>query len=151
MNPNLTYLRSENLHAAKEPLSPFGRAMALGGVILYCGPLWGLVITTIHSILKYQNFSNLAHPGDSEKTMTFAIHATTPGIAIGLLGATMIVISMLYTNYRSKWLFSWTIAISIFWCVILFPLGLVIGIPMAVMSSRKRHAWREQSRTSLRR
>lgn len=60
------------------------------------------------------------------------------GIAIGLVGALLILVALFGLKNREKWFFWWSILLSAFWCLAIFPDGLIVGVPVFILFVVKR-------------
>jgi len=128
-----------------------GRSLAGLGVALYTGPIWGLLGTVFGMIQAFDTVSDGSEVGsaDISRHVSFALNTTAVGIAVGLFGAAMILISVIFSDYRSRWFYSWSIGLSIFWCFAVFPMGLIIGIPISILfTSRRREFEEKRGRTN---
>ena len=70
--------------------------------------------------------------------ITVALTSTMIGIAVGLVGVVLILVALLRVKNREKWFFSWTVVLSVFWCLMIFPYGLIVGIPILGVFLAKR-------------
>ena len=130
--------------------SKVGRWLASLGVILFSGPLWGLLGTVFGMILAFNKMSDsgAADPAAISRHVELALYTTSIGFAVGLIGGAMILGAIYFTNYRADWFKSWTIGLAIVWCFAVFPIGLFIGIPISILFTSRRAEFEEQrSRT----
>ena len=66
-----------------------------------------------------------------------ALMSTVVGLGVGVVGAGLMGVA-LYQNNREKWFYKNALVASILWCVLLFPLGLVVGGIMLVVFLKRR-------------
>lgn len=120
--------------------------MAGLGVILFTGPIWGLFGTVFGMIQSYNHVSDVGNVASAElsKHVRFALNSTAIGIVVGLVGGAMILASILLTGYRKKWFYSWTLGLAIIWCIAVFPIGLIIGIPISILFTSRLREFEEQ-------
>jgi len=152
MKANPTNLPTESSLDEREPSYPLGRSLAGLGVTLYTGPIWGLIGTVFAVVQAYNKMSDGGQEASAEisRQVSFALSTTAIGIVVGLLGAVMILISVLFFNYRSKWFYSWSIGLSILWCIAVFPMGLIIGIPISILFTSRRREFEDQRGRTMR-
>ena len=116
------------------------------GVVLFAGPLWGLLGTTISMIRAFNTIS----VGISSLPQTLAtdIHiflfAPMIEILVGLIGAAVIITTLFTTTFREPWFYRNSIFVGILWCIVAYPYGLFIGLPMVALFIFKRTEFRKQ-------
>lgn len=119
------------------------RWLAALGVALYTGPIWGLVGTLIGMVRAFDTVdkSNAA-PNALSQDIHLALMATMIGLEVGMIGAILILVTLLGTRYRESWFFWWSVCLSVFWCLQGFPIGLVAGLPLLILFLTKRAEFR---------
>lgn len=144
MKANPPTLPAEGSLDQQVPSHLLGRSLAGLGVALYTGPIWGLLGMIFGLIEAFDSVSNGSESADMSRHVSFALNTTAVGMAVGLSGAVMILISVLFFDYRSRWFYSWSIGLSIFWCFAVFPMGLIIGIPISILFTSRRREFEEE-------
>ena len=103
-------------------------------LILYSGPLWGLVLTVISLI---RTFSTLSSGNAAPEKLAKGIHNSLQwsmlGGIIGIIGVILILIAFFKFNIRELYFYRFGIFLSISWCLILFPYGLAVAIPVILI------------------
>jgi hypothetical protein len=125
---------SSSFHRAR------GRWISRIGVALFTGPIWGMIGTVIGMV---RAFSKLAESGDAApealaNDISIALITTMIGISVGLVGAILILVALFGMKNREKWFFWWSVLLSAFWCLAIFPYGLIVGVPVLLMFIVKR-------------
>ena len=117
-----------------------GRWIARIGVALFTGPAWGMLSTVIGMALAFNTLSakGTATPEALSNDISIALVATMIGIALGLAGAILVLIALFGAKNREKWFFWWSVLLSVFWCLALFPYGLIAGLPILILFIVKR-------------
>jgi len=120
------------------------RWLAALGIALYTGPGWGLVATLIGMIRAFDTLgkNSDATPELLSQDIRIAMMGTMIGLGVGLIGAIVILVTLLGTRYRESWFFWWSVCLSAFWCVLGFPIGLVAGLPILILLLTKRMEFR---------
>ena len=150
MKTNPTMFPMDHSLAPRYVSNNIGRWLASIGVVLFSGPLWGLLGTVVGMILAFNTLSDsgVAAPAEISKHVSFALYTTSIGMLVGLVGGAMILVAIHFTNYRAGWFKSWSIGLAIIWCFALFPFGLIVGIPISILFTSRRGEFEEQrSRT----
>lgn len=131
--------RSE-LNSEETELRKKGRWVALAGIVLFTGPIWGLLGTIIGMTRAFNTLgdSDSATPEALAENISTALVTTAIGISVGLLGVILILTALFGVKNRERWFYRWTIGLSIFWCVTTFPFGLIIGLPIIIMLRARR-------------
>ena len=123
------------------PLPPFtsGRRWAILGLLLYCAPFVGAVLTAMALVSTFEALENSsgADPEMLNLAIFEALMSTVVGLGVGVAGAGLMGVA-LYQNNREKWFYKNALVASILWCVLLFPLGLVVGGIMLVVFLKRR-------------
>jgi hypothetical protein len=117
-----------------------GKWIARLGVALFTGPIWGLLGTVIGMI---RAFSTLGENSDDSATalahdISVAMYTTMIGLGLGLVGAILILVALLSSKNRQPWFFSWSVSLSVFWSLVVFPYGVIVGGPIAFLFFRRR-------------
>ncbi len=105
-----------------------GKTLALIGLWLQLGPVFGLVGTVVGML---RAFSTMGVDGSDPKELaagiSTALITTAVGAVVALVGIFLIAISVFAYQYRAKWLFVWLVVLSVlhlFW----WPYGTVLGV-----------------------
>ena len=117
-----------------------GKWLARIGVALYTGPIWGVLGTVVGMIGAFNTLAEQTEvaPQDLAEDIGFAMRTSLMGLIIGFVGVILILVALMHAKNREKWFFRVTVFLSLFWCVVLFPLGLVVGLPILILFVRKR-------------
>jgi hypothetical protein len=86
--------------------------------------------------------NSAATPEVLAQDIQLALMATMIGQGVGMIGAMLILVTLLGTRYRESWFFWWSVCLSAFWCVLGFPIGLVAGLPLLILFLTKRMEFR---------
>ncbi|MGY8643994.1 MAG: MotA/TolQ/ExbB proton channel family protein [Verrucomicrobiales bacterium] len=110
------------------------------GVALFTGPIWGMLGTIVGMIRAFNTLAeNEAASAEAlSQDISIALVTTMIGILLGLVGAILILTSFFATANREKWFFWWSVGLSAFWCLAIFPYGLIVGLPIAILFISKR-------------
>jgi len=126
-----------------------GRWVAVIGVALYTGPIWGLFGAVIGMLRAFDSLSGneSASSEAMPQGISFALTTTMIGIGVGLLGAILILVALFGTKNRGSWFFWWSVILSVFWCFQgLF--GVIAGLPILLFFVTKRMEFRKPSETA---
>ena len=117
-----------------------GRRLAIIGVILFTGPILGLIGTVIVIISAFSTLaeSGTATPEDLASDISVALISTLIGITIGILGVILILIAFWGKKNREKWFFWWSVILSCVWCLAIFPYGMIVGVPILLLFISRR-------------
>jgi len=102
------------------------------GLILYAAPIYGFTICGIQMIRTFDVIAAEGRPDAAVLAgkISVALLSLVWGSAPGLIGAILILVSLLKIKDRRLWFFKWGIGLSIVWCIFLFPIGCIIGGPL---------------------
>lgn len=67
-----------------------------------------------------------------------ALTFTAGGIILGLFGAILILTAFFAAKNREYWFFLWTVILSAVWCLAIFPIGLIVGVPFLILFLSRR-------------
>ena len=117
-----------------------GRWIARLGVALYTGPAWGLAGTAVGMIRAFNTLAEdeAASADALSHDISIALMTTMIGISAALVGAVLILIALLAAKNRERWFFMWSVLLSASWCIVLFPYGLIAGLPILILFVVKR-------------
>jgi len=103
-------------------------------LILYSGPLWGLVLTFINLIRAFSTLSSgNAAPEKLAKGIHNSLLWSMLGGIMGIIGVILIMIAFFKFNIRKLYFYRFSIFLSIPCCLILFPYGLAVGISIILI------------------
>ena len=121
-----------------------GRRFAILGTTLFTGPIWGAAGTAIGMRRSFGTLAQnaTASPQDLAKDIELALISTLVGIFIGVIGAMLILIALFTQKNREKWFLHSAIFLSVIWCILLYPLGLIVGLPVALCFLKQRREFR---------
>jgi len=109
------------------------------GIILYTGPVWGILGTIIGMIGAFSTLqTGDADPAALAQKINIALISTLIGMAVGIIGAILILIVLYKGKSLPLWFFWVTIILSVFWCILHFPFGAIIGAPTGVLFAMRR-------------
>ena len=122
-----------------------GKKLALSGVALQFGPLFGLIGTVIGMI---HAFGNLAETGDANagelaNNISIALYTTAIGYVMGIVGIILICISIFRIQYRAPWFLTALWVLSVLW-LLSFPICTVIGILFILYLNKHKAEFSEQ-------
>lgn len=117
-----------------------GRWIATLGIALFTGPVWGILVS---AATMFRTFSEIdtdgaASPDALSHGVTLALASTGIGIAAGILGVPFILAALLGWKIRERRFFWWSVILSAYWCVAIFPYGLAVGLPVLILFVTKR-------------
>ena len=116
-----------------------GRVVAIIGVFFFSGPVWGLVGTVIQMV---HAFDTLAAEGDNSKQLaqdiSGALVFAAIGGVIGLVGVVLVFIAFFASKNRENWFYWWSVILAGFWCLVFFPYGLIVGLPISILFIMRR-------------
>jgi heme/copper-type cytochrome/quinol oxidase subunit 2 len=142
---------SSEMHGSTERFGSVkrGRWVAVIGVALYTGPIWGLFGTVIGMLRAFDSASanEAVSSAAMSQSISFALTATMISITVGLIGAILILVVLFGAKNREGWFFWWSVILSVFWCSQGFPFGLVAGLPILIYFVTKRMEFRKPSKT----
>lgn len=130
-----------NLTDDSHALRRRGRWLAATGVALFSGPAWGMLVT---AFAMMRAFNTLEVAGEAEtaavlaEDISLALMATMVGLIVGLVGVVLILIALFGVKNRERWFFNWSVVLAIIWCLVLFPYGLVVGVPVLILFISRR-------------
>ena len=124
-----------------------GRIIAALALVLYAGPIWGMIGTIIGMMRSFNSLAQneVARQEDLTAGISFALNSTMIGFCVGLLGFILILVSMIITKNREKWFFWWSVILSIPWFLTMAPFGSIIGLPIFTIFILKRAEFDEIS------
>ncbi|MEO7100151.1 MAG: MotA/TolQ/ExbB proton channel family protein [Luteolibacter sp.] len=102
------------------------------GVALFTGPLWGC-LWTVMSFIRAYNAIEESNPVPRQalaNDIHIAFAATMIGVLVGLIGAALILTTLFATKFRAPWFYRNSIVLGIIWCIVIFPYGLFVGLPV---------------------
>jgi len=114
-----------------------GKALAAIGLVLMALPFFGL----LWAIYGMASVFWPSGPPDSEAvgaSINLSITAMLWGLIIGIPGVVFVLIAALKKNNRQRWFYRCAVALSAGWCILFFPMGILIGgYLLFVFKSRK--------------
>lgn len=122
MNPVSPSIQEPNRITRSKPL-------ALIGVLLLAFPLFG-AISVLIGMVKAFGILQAAGSADPEalaSDISQALISTLVGLVFGIIGLVMVNIALFKRTNRESWFYQSVIVLSVLWCVMLFPLGLIPG------------------------
>ncbi len=108
-----------------------GRWLAGLGVALFTGPIWGLLGTVVGMIRAFDALAedNAATPETLSQHISVALATTAVGIAVGFVGAILILAAFFAAKNREYWFFWWSVVLSAFWCFS----SPIVGLPILIL------------------
>lgn len=112
-----------------------GRWTARIGVTLFTGPIWGMMGTVMGMLRAFNTLdgNGAGSAGALSDGVGFALVSTMIGIAVGLVGSVLVLIALFAMKNREKWFFWWSVLLSVFWCLVIFPYGMIVGLPILIL------------------
>jgi hypothetical protein len=122
-----------------------GKILARIGVLLQLGLLISIGVTCVGMIRVFTAMVP-GKPIDQNAvaaSIGLAFCATSVGLALALVGAVFILLALFAAKFRAPWFYSNLWAVSVLWFFIV-PVGMFLGILMAVYLSMHRHEFLER-------
>jgi biopolymer transport protein ExbB/TolQ len=135
------YITTNSNNGAKDfAQRKHGRWLAVLGIVLFTGPIWGVLGTVIGMIRAFNTLAEdkVASAESLSQDIGITLVTTAVGITVGLLGAILILMALFATKNRENWFFWWSVVLSVFWGVAIFPYGLIAGLPIFILFIMKR-------------
>lgn len=121
-------------------LKPRFRKLAVLGTLFLAGPLIGRLVTLLSMINSFSTLSNgNADPAALASDINSALVATLIGIALGLVGVVLVSLALFQRKNREPWFFRNVVVLSILWCILVFPLGIIVGIYLLIVFLTRKH------------
>ncbi len=119
-----------------------GHRLAQIGAWMQLGPFIGLAGTVVGMVRAFDQIHDLKPgsvlaPSDLSSAMGLALYTTAIGLIFATIGAGLVLFAALKQGYRAEWLFWFLIIVGGIY-VLLFPVGLIIGVPFLVTALSKR-------------
>ena len=103
-------------------------------LFFYSAPIFGLIVTIISLMRAFSVLSEgNADPVDLANNIRTSLFGLMVGGGVGIVGAILILIAFYNYKIRDRFFFIYTVFLSIPWCIFLFPYGLIIGVPIALI------------------
>ncbi len=85
------------------------------GVILFTGPIWGLLATAFAMVRAFITVAqdNSAAPEALSQDIWIALYTTTIGLLVGFVGAVLIFVVLFGTRNRERWFLWWSVIFSV--------------------------------------
>lgn len=117
-----------------------GRLIAGLGLVLFTGPIWGMLLTVFGMFRAFDTIGDAGtgSPDAMSQDVMVALTTTAIGIVVGAVGGVLVLVAFLVAKNREPWFFQLSILLSVFWCLMLFPFGLIIGLPISILFVAKR-------------
>ncbi len=108
---------------------PRSKPLAVTGLILYTGPLGGAILTIIAMVRAFGilQVQGTADPSELAAEISLALLSTLYGLAFGLVGLVLVLIALYKNHNREQWFYRNILVLSVIWCFLLFPVGLIPG------------------------
>ena len=124
---------------------PTNRLLALTGSILLSAPIWGSLLS---AIAMTRVFAALGDADDDPAVLAVGISDALLyrgiGALIGLVGVVLVSIALFRKTNRQKWFFLAVMILSLFWCVLLFQLGIIVGLYLIIAFWLKRKEFKAE-------
>ena len=127
-----------------------GKKLAVSGVALQFGPLFGLIGTIVGMIRAFGDLAEAgsAPGGELANSISIALYTTAIGYVMGIVGIILICISLFKIQYRAPWFLTALWILSVLW-LLNFPVGTVIGILMIVYLNNHKEEFSESGGREL--
>jgi hypothetical protein len=116
-----------------------GTKLSFIGLILFAFPIISKPITYFMYQRAFMDFAlNTSQYESFREELRLIKNIFITSLALGLIGFIFILISFFNRKHRAPWYFYSTISLSILWGLVIFPFGLVIGLPLILLFLTKR-------------
>lgn len=131
---------------------PRGHGAARLGLVLFAAPVVGVAGTAVGMIYSFNSLAREqeASPVALSHAISGAMLSTAIGILVGFVGAFLLLRALLALGVRERWFFWWSVALAGFWCLALFPIGLIVGVPVLILFFARRGEFRDASAAGAR-
>ena len=130
----------KKINSSDNTSHPSRRLLAIIGCVLLAGPLYSALGTIIGIVRAFTRLSKTGHADPSELAgdISIAILTTLYDSISGIFGTVLVSIVLFRRLNREKWFYMCVTTLSIFWCLLLFPFGLVFGIYLLAIFGRRK-------------
>lgn len=121
------------------PRAAIGRVFAVLGTAVASALLVGILVSCANMIELYRTFSELGVPEPKGLVphLGKALVPVVGGFAVGVFGLLTSFLTALFSSYRARWFFGWSLAFSIAYALIP-PLGTLVGAAFGALLVFKR-------------
>ena len=103
------------------------------------GPVIGMAMTVVGMVRAFGELhtDGVTDPSKLSSNIGLAMYTSAIGLIFSIIGAGLVLFATLKRGYRAEWLFWFLIIVGGIY-VLLFPVGLIIGVPFLVTALSKR-------------
>lgn len=136
---------------AEASLLPSSRKTAVIGSLLLAAPLLGAGGTIFGLLRAFKTLAdNGADPSELARDINVALMSMIYGTGFGLIGVVLVSVALFRNWNREVWFLRSVVLLSIFWCLLFFPVGLIIGIYLLVIFLGRRTEFGENNKLAER-
>jgi len=123
-----------------------GKQLAIWGLVLQLGSVFGLVCTIIALVRYYSGLadSGTAQPSALAQEISRVLGPAAAGSVFGLIGAILILVALFGIRYRTPWFRTMLWVVSILW-LMSFPIGTILGIIVIIYLVTHKDEFTEQA------
>ena len=124
-----------------------GKYLAIWGLILQAGYIFGIVVSIIG---MFRAFPQLADATTIGTQVSFAadiarsLYATAIGITLGIVGTVLLCTALFGVKYRASWFKTAMWIMAVLW-LLTSPIGIILGIIVMFYLSKHKDEFTEQS------
>jgi Na+/proline symporter len=114
------------------------RVLAIIGCLLLTWPLNVVLGIWLNIAKMVKNFSESSHHDPSELAINFSSIILTLfySFIMGIIGAAIVSIVVSRKINREKWLYTCVMTLSVIWCILYFPFGVIVGVHLFTIFRR---------------
>ena len=122
-----------------------GKYLAISGLVLQLGPVFGMVNTAACMIRAFSRLHNASTqaPEALASDISLALYTIAIGMGVSIIGIILLCIALFGTKYRAPWFKTAMWILSILW-LFNIPIGTIIGIIVIIYLSNHRNEFTQQ-------
>ena len=123
-----------------------GKYLALTGLVLQLGPVFGMMSTAacmIQAFSRLQNTTSTQAPEALASDISLALYSTAICMGVSIVGIILLCIALFGTKYRAPWFKTAMWILSILW-LFNIPIGTIIGIIVMIYLSNHKNEFTQQ-------
>ena len=108
---------------------PRSKGLALTGTLLLTFPLFGAISVVVGMVRAFGvlKVTGAADPQALAADISLALISSLIGLLFGLIGLLFVNLALFKRTNRESWFYHSSITLSVLWCILLFPIGLIPG------------------------